>query len=89
MLYNSLMNNWEEEEYIEVYTAEARGGIVQWKTGIWRLKGFIKNNEFGNCPICSNEKDYNHILIYKGTMNWRDKVLDYIIDGFYTTGTEM
>jgi hypothetical protein len=29
MLYNSLMNNWEEEEYIEVYTAEARGGIVQ------------------------------------------------------------
>lgn len=55
------MNNWEEEEYIEVYTAEAGGGIIQWYIGIWRLKGFIKNNELGTCPICSKEKDYSHI----------------------------
>jgi hypothetical protein len=64
------MNNWEEEEYIEVYTAEARGGIIQRKIGIWRLKkGFVKNNELGTYPICSKEKDYSHILGCKRTIS--------------------
>jgi hypothetical protein len=30
-LYNSSINKWEEEEYIELYISKVRGGIIWWK----------------------------------------------------------
>jgi hypothetical protein len=76
VLYNELNSNWEKELYTEVCTHEARRGTAWWKMGIWRLKCVRGNTDQGVRPICSKEEGWSHILRYKGTRIWRDKLLD-------------
>jgi hypothetical protein len=55
---------------------EAKRGVGWWKTGDWRLKGIRENTDQVMCPICGKEEEWSHILRCKGTISWRDDLVD-------------
>jgi hypothetical protein len=40
------------------------------------VEGVRRNSEEGPCPICSREKDWNHMLKCEGENIWRDNISD-------------
>lgn len=70
ILYNSLNENWEKEEYIKLSTER---NIV--KNGVWRLKNKRRFYVQRIYPIYSTE-NCSHILRYEGTKVWGDQIMD-------------
>jgi hypothetical protein len=53
--------------YRKFCTGKTRRGIIPWKIGVLKLKGFKGNSEQQICLIYSEVEYWNHILRCEGT----------------------
>jgi hypothetical protein len=71
-VYVDMKRNWGREEYIGCCSRDERRGWAWWRLGIWKMKGCRREVRKGQCPMCGELEDGQHILLRcSETRNWR------------------